>query len=115
MSIFDQNQIWENQGYTSGSMYSKHFRQSLESKYTSQWKSHISKSENPNSPNKLKNYAEFKNDFKIENYVLSCPLETRRNFTKFRISAHSLAIETGRYTKPKTPREERICTLCNRL
>jgi hypothetical protein len=34
--------------------------------------------------------------------------------TKFRISAHNLAIETGRYTKPKTPVEQRLCIHCNK-
>ena len=35
--------------------------------------SYISKTEDPNSPNKLRSYAEFKSEYKIENYVLSCP------------------------------------------
>ena len=39
--------------------------------------------------------------------------EERRHFTKFRISNHNLAIETGRYSKPKTLGEERYCLLCN--
>ncbi len=32
--------------------------------------------------------------------------------TKFRISAHSLAIEQGRYSRPPLPPEQRICTTC---
>lgn len=35
-----------------------------------------------------------------------------REITKFRLSAHYLNIERGRYTKPKTPRNERICPHC---
>lgn len=31
---------------------------------------------------------------------------------KFRISAHPLNIERGRYSKPKTPREQRSCKFC---
>jgi hypothetical protein len=49
----------------------------------------------------------------MENYVLSQNLENRRNFTKLRVSAHSLAIETGRYTRPKTPVINRTCILCD--
>ena len=34
----------------------------------------------------------------------------RKAMTRLRISAHRLAIETGRYTK--TPIEKRVCTTC---
>ena len=33
--------------------------------------------------------------------------------TRWRLSNHDLRIETGRYTKPMTPRENRTCVLCN--
>ena len=33
--------------------------------------------------------------------------------TRWRLSNHNLKIETGRYTKPMTPRAERKCDLCN--
>ena len=32
--------------------------------------------------------------------------------TRWRLSNHDLKIETGRYTRPITPREERLCGLC---
>ncbi len=32
--------------------------------------------------------------------------------TRFRVSAHGLGIECGRYTRPPTPLEERICNAC---
>ena len=35
--------------------------------------------------------------------------------TKIRISAHSLAIETRRYTKPVTPSDQRTCKYCKHL
>ena len=35
--------------------------------------------------------------------------------TRWRLSNHKLKIETGRYTKPLTPRELRICQCCNVL
>ena len=35
--------------------------------------------------------------------------------SRWRLSNHSLNIETGRYTKPITLRENRICTLCKVL
>ena len=65
---------------------------------------------------KLRTYAKLKKSFKIENYVLQFPLHIRRNFTKLRISAHSLAIETGRFNKPqKKPIEKRTCFHCKQV
>ena len=32
--------------------------------------------------------------------------------TKWRLSSHNLKIETGRYTTPPTPRDERVCSAC---
>ena len=39
-------------------------------------------------------------------------LEMRSHVAKFRISAHKVLIETGRYVN--TERQNRICTLCER-
>ena len=58
---------------------------------------------------KLRTYSKYKSSFKLEKYVLHFPLHKRRNITKLRISAHNLKIETGRYTVPKTPIENRKC------
>ena len=41
-------------------------------------------------------------------------MDTKRTIiTRWRLSCHKLKIETGRYTKPKTDREDRKCVLCN--
>ena len=66
------------------------------------------------STSKLRTYAKFKQHFSLENYLLvqkSKPV--RAEFTKLRISAHKLMIESGRYHKPnKIPIEERFCMIC---
>ena len=36
----------------------------------------------------------------------------RKALSKLRVSAHSLKIERGRYTTPKTPVEQRVCQHC---
>ena len=52
----------------------------------------------------------------MENYIIQFLLIYRRNLAKFRISAHNLAIETGRYTRPiKTPIENRKCFHCGQI
>ena len=43
----------------------------------------------------------------------SCLSESRRSIiTRWRLSNHSLRIETGRYTNPYTERNNRLCTIC---
>ena len=43
---------------------------------------------------------------------MGLPYKFRKIISRVRCSNHPLAIEKGRYTNPKTPREERICILC---
>ena len=63
---------------------------------------------------KLRSYRLFKNVFKFEKYLLYIVNDNERfNFTRFRTSCHRLHIETGRYTIPKTPIEERVCKNCS--
>ena len=66
---------------------------------------------NLNSSPKLEFYSQYKTNFAKEQYLdLLQNSKDRANLTKIRISAHHLAIETGRH-KNKT-REERICLWC---
>ena len=80
------------------------------SMYASSWMKHISRQEN----NKLKTYSTIKEAFSLEPYLTQSKIFARRNITRLRISCHPLATKTGRYTKPKTPVENRICELCDR-
>ena len=85
----------------------------LEQIYSDCWSSFINSCQ---SQGKLKVYSSIKKSFELENYLLQFPIHIRRNLTKLRISAHSLAIETGRYSKPnKTPIEKRICYYCKEV
>jgi hypothetical protein len=62
---------------------------------------------------KLRTYKKFKNEFQLESYIATPKnLQHAIALFKFRTSAHNLAIETGRYTRPKTPLNERICLHC---
>lgn len=60
---------------------------------------------------KLRTYSLFKTRFCREKYfsVIRNP-QVLKCFTNFRISSHSLAIETGRYTKTQV--NERKCSVC---
>lgn len=60
---------------------------------------------------KLEYYKQFKVDFCYEKYLdILTNSKQRELYTKFRISAHNLEIEVGRYTGIE--RQNRICKLC---
>ena len=108
LNLCELSDLWENQGLFSGNFYHKSCKTQLEKMYTQYWLEQINK---PNS-NKLRTYAKFKTSFNLENYVTSHECKNRRNFSKMRISAHTLAIETGRYTRPVTAEIDRTCIIC---
>ena len=63
---------------------------------------------------KLRTYREFKSIFEFEKYLKHVSnYSDRSNLARFRTSSHKLRIEYGRYTIPKTPIAERLCTQCS--
>ena len=66
--------------------------------------------------NKLRCYRTFKCEFGKEDYLFKCnnPI-IRKCLSKFRMSAHKLNIETGRYIQPRIEPEDRLCTNCNAM
>ena len=59
---------------------------------------------------KLRTYKLVKNKFGIEKYLKLNERNLRKSLTAFRISAHKLNIERGRYLNLKV--EDRICNVC---
>ena len=58
-------------------------------------------------------YSKIYKKFEQQEYLnFNIQKEPRKQLTKLRISAHPLAIETGRYSKPKTSHNERFCKFC---
>ena len=64
------------------------------------------------SRTKLRTYVKYKHDFKLEPYVTKLYFKNRQELSRLRLSDHKLKVEVGRYTKPKTPSEDRTCTFC---
>ena len=65
-----------------------------------------------NSP-KLEFYHSLKTKFGPEKYLSTTKAaDARKSLTRFRISAHNLYIERGRYETPLVPRENRWCIYC---
>ena len=62
----------------------------------------------------LRTYKYLKTEFRMEPHLnLVTDLRYRKAITKLRASSHTLEIERGRYTHPKTPLENRLCHTCN--
>ena len=69
-----------------------------------------------NADSKLRTYGLFKKMVGFESYLTDIKnFKHRRSLTKFRLSNHDLAIETGRYKQrnTETKKELRVCPLCN--
>ena len=66
------------------------------------------------SDGKLDTHFSFKTDFCREPYLDLHQFHLRKAICKFRISAHNLLIESGRYSKKGSlARENRVCRFCN--
>ena len=66
-----------------------------------------------NIDGKLRTYFFFRYHFEMEQYLFVIKdFDKRRFLNKFRISSHKLKIETGRFTRPLAPLEQRVCDHC---
>ncbi len=84
-------------------------KKTLSDKYRSYWLSSINDQDlNP----KLRSYNMFKTEFCFEPYLNLTNPKLRTAISRFRVSSHHLAVETGRHAKPKVPLEERLCNTC---
>ena len=89
-----------------------HFSDVLERYYKTKVTSELEHIKRANS-GKLVFYSTICHDFSLKKYSsFGIPKRIRCLLTRLRISAHSLAIETGRYSKPNAPLEERVCRFC---
>ena len=88
----------------------------LKSKFISNWKESISPSDQDHNikGNKLRTFGRFKYNSVYEPYLdIVCNRYERSDLTKLRISAHKLAIETGRHARPFIPINMRKCLFCD--
>ena len=64
--------------------------------------------------NKLRFYKHLKGTFRTEPYIENiCNRSQRAWLSRYRVSAHRLRIETGRYSSPVTPLSDRTCQFCD--
>ena len=107
--------VWTSQNIYNPNRIIEKLKQAINSNYINIWFQYLNrKDEGLNKQgNKLRTYKKFKQDFKLENYLIQTNCDKRRFFSKLRISAHTLQIELGRYNVPKVPAVKRFCKLCN--
>ena len=91
-------------------------KQSLERDYSHKWLHEVQLAPEGEGTGKLSTYRQIKMNLSYENYLNDVLIKDHRvAITKLRTSCHHLAIETGRYTQPITPREKRTCNKCHIL
>ena len=74
--------------------------------------SFLTTEENVKNGNKLRTYRLYKNSVKTEQYIkVSRSTMERRTMALFRSGALPIAVETGRYARPPTPVDDRLCDL----
>ena len=87
----------------------------LKQQFKDFWKSKLFDDKNTANGNKLRNYRTYKTTFEREDYLDMQSQTLRSNFSRLRLSAHKLHIETGRYVNKneRKPPEERKCEYCS--
>ena len=101
----------KNHGSFDNSSLMYNIKNKLNEYYISFWENSL-KSEN----GKLPTYKLFKTTFGMETYLDAINDKgTIKHLSSFRISAHRLQIERGRYTRPRTRVEDRLCAVCNKI
>ena len=78
----------------------------IRTSYVELWKNSIK------NDKKLRTYCKFKTNFEPENYLSIRNRHKRKFITRLRISAHTLAIERLRYSRPIIPADKRHCPTC---
>ena len=99
MKVTGYSQHWNNDNYSSKS-FPTEFVKKLKSMFVNGWKNEmiLKASSEQAGQEKLSFYHKIKKEFKMERYLSVIQnMEMRSYITKFRISAHTFPIETGRY------------------
>ena len=103
--------VWENQGTFNITSLVTCIKAKLKERFILYWEKRINSDV---GMDKLRTYKLIKKTFKIEKYLEILPdRKQRKSLAAFRISAHQLQIERGRYSGKKI--EERLCIICNEI
>ncbi|MCG8045176.1 MAG: reverse transcriptase family protein [Candidatus Thiodiazotropha taylori] len=102
--------VWLAQGVGDTEFFLITFKRRTKDIFMQNWHSRIEES------SRARFYITFAN-FEFQKYLDCLKIaKFRKSFCRYRVSAHRLEVEAGRWTKPnKTPLENRKCRICNVL
>ena len=100
--------VWLNPSSVNQNQFIAVFKQRLLDEYVQEWRASL------NTNDVLILYRSVKDNFEMEPYLENIISRNLRiALTKLRISAHSLRIQTGRYSRDRVDRNLRYCLICN--
>ena len=106
--------VWKNQSTFNVASLLFSVKNKLKERFISFWKRRLSSETCEKGMKKLRTYKLIKQNFGIEPYLEQLSdRHLRKCLSSFRISAHRLRIERGRYYREKP--EERLCNSCNQI
>ena len=91
----------------------KTIKTNIRNVFIQSWKSNL---QSLTANSSLRTYRIIKSDFRHEPYLsLIKKSKYLIAFARFRAGSHTLEIERGRYTNPRTPVEKRLCITCGEV
>ena len=101
-------EAWYNQGVGDCEVFLQLFKTRLSDNFTQDWHARLAQS------SRARFYRAIKERYTFSLYLdVVLPKQHRMALTRLVASSHSLKCETGRWTRPVTPSDERRCFNCN--
>ena len=105
--------VWNNQSTFNPMSLLASIKNKLKERFISFWKQRML---GDKTNKKLRTYKLLKQNFGNETYLeIIDDKIIRKCLSSFRISAHKLRIERGRYVRPREDLEKRLCLTCNTI
>ena len=112
LSDHKRDHIWNAQSVVNIREFTNNVKEYEHSRFIEKWKQDIKDSV---AHPILRTYKLYKKEFQFEPYLLEMHSnDLRKAIARFRLSSHSLRIETDRYLKPKPDVQKRICIYCDK-
>ena len=103
-------EAWYNQGVSNVDIFMNLFRQRILDTFKQEWHNRLEAS------SRASFYIKVKLLHQPSRYLSVVTPKLHRNaLAKLMVSSHRLRVETGRWTRPVTPREQRTCFHCNKF
>ena len=100
-------EVWFNQGVPDIGSFISLFKQRITDMFIQNWRGQLDNS------SRARFYRTIKPEFSTSKYLDLVECKSHRiALTRFITSSHTLKIETGRWTRPKTPINNRLCQHC---